>query len=477
MPQSKAQTLEALLALIPDLAILLDPDGRIMLFNKACEALTGYHGDEVIGRELKDLLVPQEWSNIVRQRFADPLGPTISESHETPWLTPSGDERMINWRCTAFRVADSRQPHILGIGTDVTEQRRIEEITRAQSRLLERFFESTMTSVALLDRDFNFIRVNHAYAQGCQRDAAELIGKNHFELYPSEAKAIFDQVISSKRPYKTEARPFKFPDHPERGVTYWDWTLVPVLDDQGEVDLLLLSLHDVTDRFKIEQALQGATDKLRRVSRQLLEIQERERRRIARELHDEIGQGLTVLSLTLENTVAECPTATSERLREALDTTASLVQSVRRFTLDLGPPMLDDLGLLSALLWLFERHRSQIGLDVQFKHNGLDSRLPRDVETALFRITQEALTNIIRHAGVTRAEVAVWITDDTALLKIRDEGGGFNPDGIGKIANGAGLVGMQERAALLDGVLTIDTEIDTGTTITAELPYHVPTQA
>lgn len=466
------KVLSALLDIATDLIVLVDPAGRITMFNNACEALTGYRRDEVLGREPMEFFVPKEWTDIVQQRFADPFSPEIGKPHENPWLTKSGEQRLISWRCTALKVAGNEQPYILGIGTNVTEQRRIDAEFRKQSRLLERFFESTLTCAVLLDRDFNFIRVNQAYARACQRDASEFPGRNHFDFYPSDAQPIFEEVVRTRQPYVAESRPFQFPDHPEWGVTYWDWTLVPVLDDRGEVELLLFCLHDVTERRRAEQGLQEAMNQLRGLSRQLVDIQEQERRRIARELHDEIGQGLTALKLALENSLGESRGSVNPRLRDALATTNDLVQGVRRIAFDLRPPMLDDLGLLSTLLWLFDTRRALFGLSVSFKHSGLEARLPPDIETAVFRIAQEALTNVVRHAGVTQASVAVWVADDVVVLRVEDRGRGFDPVAAGKSGRGAGLLGMQERAALLGGTLTLDAEIGAGTTITAELPLR-----
>ena len=471
MPKTIERVLETLLAVVPDLIVLVDPKGRIAMFNDACETLTGYSRKEALEQDLMEFLVPREWTNVIQQRFADPFAPEIGMPHETPWLTKSGAQRLISWRCTALKVVEGEQPYILGIGTDVTEQRRVEEKSRSQARLLERFFESTLNCAVLLDRDFNFIRVNQAYARACQRHASEFPGRNHFDLYPSDARPLFEEVVRSKRPHVAESRPFQFPDHPEWGVTYWDWTLVPVLDDRGEVELLLFCLNDVTERVRAEQELQDAMKQLRGLSRQLVDIQEQERRRIARELHDEIGQGLTALKLALENSFGEQSDFVDLHLKDALATANDLVQGVRRIAFDLRPPMLDDLGLLSALVWLFDRCRAQTGLDVNFRHSGLETRLPQDIETAVFRISQEALTNVMRHAGTTQAEVAVWVANDTVVLRIEDKGCGFDPAGVRQSGRGAGLLGMQERAALLGGTLTIDTGAGTGTAITAELPH------
>jgi diguanylate cyclase (GGDEF)-like protein/PAS domain S-box-containing protein len=127
-----------------------------------------------------------------------------------------------------------------------------------QFELAETFFNHSVSCLVILDRHYNFIRVNQAYAQACRRDINAFVGHNHFALYPSDAKAIFDEVVRTKRPYVTFTRAFEFSDQPERGVTYWDWTLVPVLDGQGEVEYLVFSLVEVTDRKRAEEALRIA---------------------------------------------------------------------------------------------------------------------------------------------------------------------------------------------------------------------------
>jgi PAS domain S-box-containing protein len=137
---------------------------------------------------------------------------------------------------------------------EMSERQQAEEALREQSRILEGFFTSTITPLVFLDRDFNYIRVNDAYAKACQRDLSEFPGHNHFEFYPSDAKGIFEQVVKTKEPYQVVARPFTFLDHLEWGITYWNWTLTPLLDDRGEVEFLVFALEDVTERVRTEKA-------------------------------------------------------------------------------------------------------------------------------------------------------------------------------------------------------------------------------
>lgn len=210
---------KALLNVTPELIVLLDPDGRIVMFNRASETVTGYQRDEVIGRDPLDFLVPEKWIGAVKKRFSDPFAPEATQPYKNPWLTKSGEERLILWRCAALSFADDKSPFILCIGTDVTAQVLIEEEFQKQQWVMEIFFDSILNCAALLDRNFDFIRVNKAYATACQRDPAEFPGRNHFDLYPSDAKAIFEEVVRTRRPHTATAHPFRFPDQPDR-VTY-----------------------------------------------------------------------------------------------------------------------------------------------------------------------------------------------------------------------------------------------------------------
>jgi PAS domain S-box-containing protein len=154
---------------------------------------------------------------------------------------------------------------------EIRVQQRTEELAKLnkelieQSRILDSFFKHTITPLVLLDKEFNFIRVNEAYAKTCQRDVSEFPGHNHFEFYPSDARSIFEQVVKTKTPYQAIARPFVFPDHPEWGETYWDWTLTPILDVEGEVEYLVLSLKDVSERKRAEKTVKAERERFNNV--------------------------------------------------------------------------------------------------------------------------------------------------------------------------------------------------------------------
>lgn len=235
--------------------------------------------------------------------------------------------------------------------------------------------------------------------------------------------------------------------------------------------LLYLLVHrSITRLQQSERALKDQTERLQVLSHKLLDIQENERRAVARELHDEIGQALTGLKLSLEMTGRLPQESARESVNGALNLANDLISRVRKLSLDLRPAALDDLGLLPALLWHFERYTKQTGVQVDFRHQGLEKRrFDQGTETATCRIIQEALTNVARHARTNSVEVRVWVDDITLNLHVEDRGAGFDAQVLGRTSS-IGLLGMQERASILGGVFTIDTHPGWGTRLVAELP-------
>lgn len=222
--------------------------------------------------------------------------------------------------------------------------------------------------------------------------------------------------------------------------------------------------------------LQAIDDLSKSRARHVLHAQEEERKRIARELHDETSQALTSLLISLallEESVSD-PTA-RERICDTRTLAHQTLRAVRNMSLDLRPSALDDLGLLPALRWYVKEYQQKVGVEAELSVSGLKERLPPEVETALYRMIQESLTNTAKHAHATH--VWVTLTEDGLLLRatIRDNGHGFDAAGMMRRHwqdRGLGLAGMQERAALLDGTVEFESEPGAGTLITATIPLR-----
>ncbi len=235
---------------------------------------------------------------------------------------------------------------------------------------------------------------------------------------------------------------------------------------------LVPGLHNQTDSFigvtQDISARKNAEEQLQSLSRRLVQAQEDERRAIARELHDQIGQMVTVLKLLLDRG-ALSPETASAAVKEARGVAGDLMGLVRNMSLELRPAMLDDLGLLPTLHWHFERYTAKTQVHVKFQHSGLEKGFPTEVSTAAYRIVQEALTNCLRHAAVNEIAVYVGADEDTLTLRVEDKGKGFDPASV-LGSRSSGLRGMRERAQLLGGRMLVESAPGAGTTIIAELP-------
>ena len=240
-----------------------------------------------------------------------------------------------------------------------------------------------------------------------------------------------------------------------------------------QAESALRRAHDELEKRVAERTeeLSRANIALRALSQRLVDVQEAERRFVARELHDEIGQMVTGLKLLLETSLRPSHADDLQGFEEALQLINELMDRVRRLSIDLRPQMLDDLGLLTALDWHFKRYFKQTGIRVQFKHTPMPDRLGSQLETAVFRIVQEALTNVARHAGVKEVTVRLWKNDERVGIQIEDRGVGFSGSTTLSRQASAGVSGMKERTELLGGDFTLDSSPGHGTCITVELPF------
>lgn len=242
-------------------------------------------------------------------------------------------------------------------------------------------------------------------------------------------------------------------------------------DGQGNPVRILGVLQDIHDLKIAEQELRASSERLQHLSRQLLSAQETERRRIARELHDEIGQGLTATIISLQMALQNpLPSNVVHDLQDSLKLLETTLQQARNMSVDLRPAMLDDLGLASALQWYLDRVARRAGFRTRLKADGLPARLPVELATVCFRVVQEALTNIVRHAQASLVEVEVTTAGQELHLQVCDNGVGFDAAAARqRVQRGGslGLLSMEERVTLAGGIFMLDSRPTNGTRILA----------
>jgi len=368
-----------------------------------------------------------------------------------------------------MRLPDGR---CQGLLRDITERRRLEAEQRRRAEEIRALVENTPDIIARVDRQLRHCYVNPALEGATGMSADDFIGKTDRELgflsaHVDAWEDAYRQVFATGREHELS---FAYPT--ARGERHYSARFVPEFDSIGAVDTVLVVARDVSAEKLAEAERRRAERELRQYANRLAEAQEAERRRIAHELHDQVGQQLTGVTLLLE-ALARDPSAApvAAELAEAQAAVSSLLAEVRDLSLRLRPSMLDDLGLLPALLWLVDSYSAQTGIEVSIQHSGLDNRLRPEVETAVYRNVQEALTNVARHSGATRAAVHVVATGGHTQMRVADEGRGFDPSDQAQ-ATSSGLIGMRQRAESAGGTLRVVSGKNKGTVVTAHFPVR-----
>jgi signal transduction histidine kinase len=237
---------------------------------------------------------------------------------------------------------------------------------------------------------------------------------------------------------------------------------------QHEAEWMMTNLEQLQ---QAQDNLQASQERYRALSRRLLEQQEHERASLARELHDQLGQSLVAVALNLEAIKGDLSPAASARIPESKQAIKKMIEQVQTLAFELRPSTLDEFGLVGALRRLASRHGERTGVYASVHATPADVRAPLEIETVCFRIAQEALSNVARHARARQVEVTLALQDGAFEITVRDDGVGFN---VERQRSGLGLVGMNERAELAGGRLDIESAPGAGTTVRARFPLSAP---
>jgi PAS domain S-box-containing protein len=369
------------------------------------------------------------------------------------------------------------QPLVLqGIMLDISQQRQAEAQIAYQASLLSNIHDAVIATNA----DGELTAWNRAAENLYGWKADEVLGRPVQEVLPSditsEQKAAALRALSQIGHCRLEVTQYRRDGNP----LAIEGTTIALHDNDGRVTGYVSVNRDISDRRRadaererLHAQVSRANTRLQALSQRLLDVQEAERRHLARELHDEIGQQLTGLKLLLEMNANPPDLPARSSLAEAQSLLQELMSRVRELSLSLRPAMLDDLGLLPALLWHLERYSGLTGVQVKFQHSGIESRrFPPTIETAAYRIVQEALTNVARHARGGEARVSLWCEADMLHLEVVDSGPGFDPQVAQTAYRSSGLAGMSERATLLGGQFAIESTPGAGTRLRARLPLR-----
>jgi PAS domain S-box-containing protein len=468
--------LAAIVASSDDAIISKDLTGTITSWNAGATRIFGFTPEEVIGRSIT-LLIPSE----LRDQETDILkrlrrGERI-DHFETVRVTKSGKRLDVSLTISPIRDSKGRIIGASKVARDITERKRFQDALRESQAQLALALESSRT--AMFDWDLIELRGkwNEQLAALYQFwPSGEYITREewHSLLHPDDVGRLVEEAktaITEKDQFQFEYRTVR-PD----GEVRWVLSHGRIeRDAAGKAIRMIGTQTDITDRKQVEEMA-----KVREFTGQLLTAQDAERRRLARELHDSAGQIVAALQMQLtpmKTDAEQLSPAFTAGIGDSLALLQQLSQELRTVSHLLHPPLLDERGLPSALRWYIEGFAERSKIEVELELAEDLGRLPCEMETALFRIVQESLTNIHRHSGSTRACIRVHRSDDNLCLEVQDFGRGMmirrNNGSSVTPRSGVGIQGMHERVRQLNGHFEIQST-GSGTLVCARLPVTSP---
>ena len=460
-----------------DAIITADENLRIVLFNAAAEKMFRSPRSAVLGQAL-EILLPER-IRAAHKRHILEFGATgvtsrpMGEQEPLLGLRANGEEFPIE--ASISQLSQDGRRLFTVILRDVTERKRAEDLLAHSEARLRSILDSAMDAIITIDESQHVVLFNAAAEAvfECPRDQA--IGAPLAVFIPERFRAghatLVQQFGKTGNASRRMGSQRIVMGLRRNGEEFPLDASISHVSQNGEKFYTVI-LRDVTDRVRSEQALHRSKEELRELASAANSVREQEKSRIARELHDELAQALTALKMDVSwvrERLSGEQGAIMEKLNAMQHMLDSTVAATRRISADLRPLMLDDLGLVPAAEWLVQNFRQRTGIACELALGVPELELRDPHATAVFRILQESLTNIARHAHASLVEVTIDVEGSTVVLMVRDNGRGFEPDSSRK-PNSYGLMGLRERAYLLGGEVRIDSGKGQGTTVEVRIP-------
>jgi PAS domain S-box-containing protein len=466
------------------------PEGRILVANPALVEMLGYKSLE----ELVQLNLEEQGfeSDHPRERFHERMARDGEvKGSEAVWKKQDGSVIFVRESARAMRGKDNRILYYDGFVEDITERKRAEMALRASDQRYKDFISHSHEGVWRVDLD-EPIPINlpeeerlerllrYGYIAECNLALArtfgfssseEMIGIRLRDLTSSSDQERLESFRSSVRG-RFGSRTVELRGRDKAGnLKHLLRTEIPIVENGMLVNVWGIT-RDITELKQAEEELQRSFEQLRALAGRLQSIREEERKRVAREIHDQLGQALTAIKIDLSSLAHELPAGEgpqSNRASSLLKLVEESIRTVRRISTELRPGMLDDLGLVATIEWAGEDFQARTGTTCRMDLPQEDIAIDPERATAIFRIFQETLTNVARHADASEVKVRLAKEGGELTLEVHDNGKGISKDTLAS-GKSLGILGMRERAMLLGGELTIGGTPGNGTTVSVRIP-------
>jgi PAS domain S-box-containing protein len=355
---------------------------------------------------------------------------------------------------------------------DISDRKRAEKALRQSEKRYRTLVETLNEGLGVQDENGVWIYVNDRLCEMLGYTREEMIGRPLRSFLCEANQVVYNEQVVKRRGGEIEPYELSWLKKDQRTI----FTLVsprPIFDERGQFKGSFAVVTDITERKQAEEALKESEQQLRSLSSQLLTAQETERKRISRELHDELGQSLTVMKLRLnfiEKSLSTHQTDLRQECENGVRYIDQIIEDIRRLSRDLSPTILDDFGLSAALRWLINNFAKSYTIKVILNMVDVDSLLPRDSYVVIYRTVQEALTNIGKHSQAKKVTIEIRKNEGDVSFSIEDNGVGFDERSPEEM--GLGLAAMKGRAQMVGGALQIQTQEGRGTRITLTIPIQ-----
>ncbi|MEW6584360.1 MAG: PAS domain S-box protein [Nitrospirota bacterium] len=436
-------------------------DGRFLTANPTMCRMLGYDLEELKGMSVPDIHPAEDVPYIIEQ-FEELARGDATENHNIPVKRKDGSVFYAD--ISASHVTLSGEKCLLGIFRDVTERKQIEEALRESEFRFREVYENMADGVAIYEAvddgaDFVFKDMNRSGERIGEVRKRDIIGRRVTDVFPGVGAAEFGLLEVFRRVWRTgKSEHHREAIYKDDRHTLWVRNYVFKLPS-GEI---IAIYSDITERKKTEEELRQGSRRLRAMSLRMSELEEEERKKLARELHDKVGPNLSVLGINLsiiESQLSqECKEKVMSRLADSQELVKSIAAGIRDVMTDLRSELLDEYGLSSALRWYADIFAGRTTINTLVKGDDIMPRLPLNTETVLFRIIQEALTNIAKHAGASEAIIAIEDAAENVTITVSDNGKGLDIAAARQRSEkqGLGLASMEERLAAIGGSLKIE---------------------
>lgn len=471
---------------VSDVIWIRDMNLQLTYISPSVEKLTGYSVQEAMALTLQQSYTPDSITTALKV-FGEELSrekgeqgdPSRVRTIEMEGFRKDGSRTWTEAKMSFLRDSTGHLAGVLGVSRDITDRKRAEQALRENEERYRQLFNHAPAGIYEVDfMKQKFVAVNDVMCEYTGYTREEFLSMNPGDILSEEARAIYYERARKLLTGEQVPAAIEYRIRAKAGREFWVVLNTRPAYENGRVKGATAVVHDITERRKTEDALKRSEERLRSLSSELIKGQENYRAQVARELHDELGQSLALLKhrvRSIKKRVPENESSLQRNCDEAIDSVDEIISQIRRLSKELSPSILKDIGISPAIRWLGENFTEQYSIPISIDIDEISGLFSEEAQMSLYRISQEALTNIGKHAEASHVTFTVKKNTGSIAFVIEDDGKGFDTAGLKgeeRWRKGFGLNLIEERVHLLRASFDVQSLMGKGTRILLTIPIE-----